>query len=177
MAVWFWYWLIYSLLGYGLEKGFAAATHAEKQNRKGFLLLPLCPVYGLGMAAVLALRPLVGQGLGLFLAGGLAATAVEYGVHWAYDRLLGVRFWDYTGIRGNLAGRVCLPFSLAWGLLALAMARLIQPLLELWAPRIPPLLTWVMLLVVTADAVCSVRLLQLTGDPEKLRLSALGRAA
>ena len=29
--------------------------------------------------------------------------------------LLGVSFWDYTGVFGNLRGRVCLPFSLACG--------------------------------------------------------------
>ena len=55
MIWWFW---IYSFLGYLLEKGFAWATQSEQQGRKGFLALPLCPVYGLGMLAVLAL-PLI----------------------------------------------------------------------------------------------------------------------
>ena len=50
-----WYFWIYSFLGYLLEKLFAKVTHAEKQCRKCFLLLPMCPVYGLGMLAVLAL--------------------------------------------------------------------------------------------------------------------------
>ena len=55
MARWLWIFWIYSFLGYGLEKLFAAVTHAPNQGRKCFLLLPLCPVYGLGMLAVLAL--------------------------------------------------------------------------------------------------------------------------
>ena len=50
-----WYFWIYSFLGYLLERAFAAVTHAEHQGRRCFLLLPLCPVYGLGMLAVLAL--------------------------------------------------------------------------------------------------------------------------
>ena len=55
MTVLLWYFWIYSFLGYLLEKLFAKVTRARQQGRKGFLLLPLCPVYGLGMLSVLAL--------------------------------------------------------------------------------------------------------------------------
>ena len=78
MIWWFW---IYSFLGYLLEKGFAWMTCAEHQGRKCFLILPLCPVYGLGMLAVLMLPGEWQEGWRLAVAGGLAATAVEYGVH------------------------------------------------------------------------------------------------
>ena len=55
MILWrFW---LYSFLGYLLEKAFAAATASPHQTRKCFLLLPLCPVYGLAVLAVLALPP------------------------------------------------------------------------------------------------------------------------
>ena len=50
-----WFFWIYSFGGYLVERAFAAATRAERRERKCFLLLPLCPVYGLGMLAVLAL--------------------------------------------------------------------------------------------------------------------------
>ena len=50
-----WYFWIYSFLGFLLEKAFAAATHSPHPVRRCFLLLPLCPVYGLGMLAVLSL--------------------------------------------------------------------------------------------------------------------------
>ena len=115
-----WYFWIYSFLGYLLEKTFAKATHARQQGRKGFLLLPLCPVYGLGMLVVLALPEPRHSGVWLILWGGLAATAVEYAVHWGYDVLFGVRFWDYSGVFGNMKGRVCLPFALIWGVLTAA---------------------------------------------------------
>ena len=112
MALALWEFWTYSFLGYLLEKGFAAATHARQQTRKGFLLLPMCPVYGLAVTAVLALPPaLTAAFWGRFFWGGLTATAVEYVVHLLYDRLLHVRFWDYSGLPGNLRGRVCVPFS------------------------------------------------------------------
>lgn len=164
-----WYFWIYSFLGYLLEKVFAKATGASLQGRKGFLLLPLCPVYGLGMLAVLALPSAWRQSGWLVLFGGLAATAVEYVVHWAYERFFHVRFWDYSDTFGNLRGRVCLPFTAAWGILtALAVWRL-QPAVAVLAGRVPAAITWLCLLVFTADALCSFRILRWTGDPEMLR--------
>lgn len=169
LALWeFW---TYSFLGYLLEKGFAAATHARQQTRKGFLLLPMCPVYGLAVTAVVALPPaLTASFWGRFVWGGLTATAVEYAVHLLYDRLLHVRFWDYSGVPGNLGGRVCVPFSAVWGLLLAAAVPTVQSGLAPLLSSIPPGWTYAMLLLFTADAVASCRILQVTGDPEALSL-------
>ena len=169
MILWLWQFWTYSFLGYLLEKAFAAATHAPNQVRRCFFLMPMCPVYGLGAMAVLALPPEMSDSfLSLAWWGGVTATAVEYAVHLAYDKLLHVRFWDYSEVLGNLRGRVCLPFSVIWGLLiALALPPLqswLVPLLR----QIPPLVTYTMLLLFTADAVLSVRILQQTRDPEAL---------
>ena len=57
MSLMLWTFWTYSFFGYLLEKGYAAATHGSQRARKGFLLLPMCPVYGLGALAVLALPP------------------------------------------------------------------------------------------------------------------------
>ena len=171
LALVLWEFWTYSFLGYLLEKGFATATHARQQTRKGFLLLPMCPVYGLAVTAVLALPPaLTASFWGRFLWGGLTATAVEYVVHLLYDRLLHVRFWDYSGLPGNLAGRVCVPFSAVWGLLLAAAVPTVQSGLAPLLSSIPPGWTYAMLLLFTADAVVSGRVLQVTGDPEALSL-------
>ena len=64
MSLWLWTFWTYSFLGYLLERGYAIATHADRQARKCFLLLPMCPVYGLGALAVLALPPSLRSGPG-----------------------------------------------------------------------------------------------------------------
>ena len=125
------------------------------------------------MTAVLALPAALRESPWLLPAGAAAATAVEYGFHWACDTLLGVRFWDYSAVRGNLRGRVCLPFSLAWGPLIAAALLLFQPPLGALIARIPPGVTLAAVLLLTLDALCSVRLLRLTHDPAALRLGAL----
>ena len=169
MILWLWQFWTYSFLGYLLEKAFAAATHAPNQVRRCFFLMPMCPVYGLGMLAVLALPLGCQEGLWLVMWGGLAATAVEYAVHWAYETFLHVRFWDYTRVWGNLHGRVCLPFTAAWGVLTALAVRWVQPGVEALAARVPGEVTCLCLLVFTVDALVSARLLWVTGDVELLR--------
>ena len=166
-----WQFWAYSFAGYLLEKIFAAATKSERQTRRCFLLLPLCPVYGLGVLAVLALpRQLTDSFWELALWGGTTATAVEYVVHLFYDCLLGVAFWDYTGVWGNLRGRVCIPFSIVWSLLlAVFLPPLHRALLPVLA-AIPADVTYVCLMGFTSDALFSARVLYQTGDPEALRL-------
>ena len=171
LALGLWLFWTYSFLGYLLEKGYAAATASPRQTRKCFLLLPLCPVYGLGALTVLNLpSSLTDNFWSLALWGGLTATAVEYAVHWLYDRLLGVRFWDYSRVRWNIRGRVCLPFSLAWGLLTAALLPPLQAVLVPALSAVPAWLTYALLLLTTADGVVSAALLRQTGDPECLRL-------
>lgn len=166
MENWLWYFWFYSFLGWGLERAFAALCRAEFQGRRCFLLLPLCPVYGFGMLAVLALPV---EGWMLLIWGGLAATAVEFAYHWACEALLGVWFWDYSQVPGNLAGRVCIPFTLAWGALTAGAVWFVQPLAEALAEALPAWLAYAFLLLFTADTVCTVWFLRATGDLRGLR--------
>lgn len=177
MAFWFWIIVGYSLLGYLLEKLFAWATHSPQQTRK-CLLLPLCPVYGLAMAAILLLPPELTATLPrLIVFGALTATVTEYVLHLFYERVLHVYFWDYSHAKANLRGRVCLSFSLLWGVLAALTVRFVQPLLARFALAVPPWLTFAALLLVTADAVLSAFLLRQTRDVDILGYAKLYRTA
>ena len=166
-----WYFWIYSFLGWLLERAYAAVSHAERRARRCFWLLPLCPVYGLGMLAILALPPAWTASPWLLVTGGLVATAVEYAVHWAYERFLGVSFWDYRRVPGNLRGRVCLPFTVAWGLISAAAVWWVHPWVRILAAAIPPAVTYLCLLAFTVDALLSVRLLHVTHSVDLLRSS------
>lgn len=168
MAEMLWIFWLFSLLGWVVERLFAAVTRSERQRRRCLLFAPLCPVYGLGMMAVLALPPSFLVGWRLYVFGGLTATAVEYLYHWLGETLLGIRFWDYTGLPGNVRGRVCVPFSLAWGLLLIPAVRL-APTLAALAEGVPASLTWLCLMAFTADAVCTLRFLTVTHDLEAMR--------
>ena len=161
---WFWNFTVYSFLGYLLERLFAAAVGSDNQTRRCFWLLPLCPVYGLAVTAVLALPDTLLRLPWLPVWAGIVTTAVEYAVHWAYETVLHVRFWDYSPLRFQLRGRVCLPFSVAWGLLAAGAVLWIQPTLDALIAAVPPEVTLAAAVLLTADSLVTVFYLLQTGD-------------
>ena len=166
---WFWYFFIYSFLGFLLEVAFARAIRHPKRDRKCFLLLPLCPVYGLGACLILWLAPIARSPLWVMAAGGLAATGAELAMGAFYRFALGVRFWDYTGMPGSLGGLVCPAFSLCWTALALVLVYWIHPLIAGAAAMIPVWLAPPALCLLGADALVSCAALRRTGTTEVLR--------
>lgn len=172
MSKWFVYFLFYSFAGYGLEKLHARISHSPHQVRKCFLLLPLCPVYGLAMILLLALVP---ERIGFFplmILGGAVCTGVEYVVHLFYDKLFGVFFWDYTAMRGHIKGRICPHFALIWGVLSAITVRWVHPLAVSLAARVPAWAVFFLWVTLAADCVCSAALLSRFHDTELLSLSA-----
>lgn len=164
-----WYFVLYSFLGFLLEVGYARCT-GGRRDRKRTLLLPLCPVYGLGALAVLALpeailvRPLL-----LMVLGGAAATGVEYLTALFYETVLGVSFWDYRELRWNLHGRVCLSFSLAWAALLPAAVYWVHPVAAGWVEAVPAPVTEAAALAVGIDLLVSGLLLRRTGTRDCLQ--------
>lgn len=167
--LWFWNFVVYSFAGFLLEVAFAKLT-GGRAGRKGLLVLPLCPVYGAGACLILALprwvdsRPWV-----LFLLGGLAATAAEYLAALYHEKALGVSFWDYGDLPGSVQGRVCLPFSLAWGVLSLGLVYWLHPLLSPWLAMIPAPVGWTALAALAADGLLTASALRRSGSTACLR--------
>ena len=166
---WFWFFTLYSALGCALEIVFARVTRS-RTDRKRLLILPLCPVYGLGACLCLYVAPAVRGNPGLlFLTGAAVCSAVEYLTALWYERVLGVAFWDYSGQRGNLWGRVCVPFSAAWGVLVLLLVYRVQPVVGALVDAIPDALAPLAVPAVFADLIVSGVLLRRTRDRACLR--------
>lgn len=167
--IWFWRFVCCGFLGFLLEVAYARVT-GGRQDRKGLLLLPLCPVYGVGALGILWLAPLAGgHPAGIFVLGAAAATAAEYALAAWYEQVLGVQFWDYRDLPGNLHGRVCLPFSLAWGVLSLGLVYWVDPMLAGYLRAIPAPVTLSMALLVGADLLVSSVMMRRTGGRDCLR--------
>ncbi len=172
---WLWYFILYSFGGFLLEVAFARAIRHPKRDRKCLLLLPLCPVYGLGACLILRLAPLGNGPLWVALSGGLAATAAELGMGAFYRFALGVEFWDYSGLPGSLGGLVCPAFSLCWTALSLLLVYAVHPLAAAWTARIPAWLGPPAVIFVASDLLVSCAALKRAGTTEVLRWYAPGR--
>lgn len=164
----FWYFLLYSFCGFLLEKGYARLTGHPKRDRKCLLLLPLCPVYGLGALAVLALAG-NGPPLRAALAGLIGGTGTELALGLFYRHVLGVEFWSYRNAPGQLWGLICLPFSLVWAGLALALVYVVHPAAAALVARIPGWLTAPAQILTGCDLLVSALALRRARTPEVLR--------
>ena len=167
---WMWYFYLYSVLGFLLEVAYARAVGARKRDRKCHLLLPVCPVYGLGATAIALLpEPVAAAPVLLFAASAALATGAEYLAALFYEKVWHVSFWDYRSLPGNVQGRICLPFSLIWGVLGLALRYLVQPLAGRLVEGLLDLLLLPLSLLFAADMVLTGHVLRRAGSTEALR--------
>ena len=173
MIHWFWYVILYSFFGYCLEKIFAYATHSSRQIRKCFLILPLCPVYGLGMVLVLALYHPAQSFPIQILMGGILCTGVEFMVHFFYDMVFQTQFWNYSDLRFHIHGRICPQFTIIWGVLSTLAVRFIHPVIAAVTAEIPPSATFTVWMLLALDCPLTCALLHNFHDTELLSLPAL----
>lgn len=131
------YFIIYSFLGWAMESAFVS-FHTKKWVNRGFVNGPLCPIYGTGALLILLVLHPAAQSIPLtFLGGFLIATAVEYLIGAAMEKLFHATWWDYREKPFNIKGRVCLERSVEWGILTVFVIRVIQPAVAGFTAAIP----------------------------------------
>ena len=165
--IWFWYFLFYSFLGFLLEVFFAHFAGVNP-HRKCFRILPLCPVYGFGGCTIAAAAQEFFSPPAIFFLGMIFATAWEYIMAAFYEDGLGAAFWDYSDVPFNVHGRVCLPFSIAWGALSVPLTLWVHPWLEGLDFSPPTPVTALMLCAVAADGLISCALVIRSGTRDSL---------
>jgi uncharacterized membrane protein len=168
------YFMIFSVCGWICESVFCSIIEKKPVNR-GFLNGPFCPVYGFGgLIVVYLLGPLRGRYIALFLWGMVACTVLEYITSWLLEKLFNAKWWDYSHMRFNINGRVCLLFSLIFGVLSVVAAELIYPPFFDLVGRIPMAVKgWLalgMALILTADCAATVRsIIELNGKLAEIK--------
>lgn len=124
------YFTLYSIAGWLCETLWCSVGNRKPINR-GFLTGPWCPIYGFGALLILGItKPLPQHPAVIFLISMVTASALEYITGWLLEALFQTRWWDYSGRRFHLKGRVCLRNALLFGLMGLALTWYAQPLAE-----------------------------------------------
>ncbi len=124
-----WLFFLYSFIGWCIEVCYAAFRNRKFINR-GFVNSPLCPIYGFGSILFAIFLPELTENLFfLFLGGVILATLLEYSAGMLMEKIFRKKLWDYSAIKYNLSGYVCLRYSLLWGLLAIVTMLAANPLI------------------------------------------------
>lgn len=117
--------IIYSFFGWLIEIVFTFFKEKKLINR-GFLIGPYCPIYGAGcLLLVWLLDKYKDNYLVLFVLIMFICSLVEYLTSFLMEKIFKLRWWDYSQMRFNINGRICLetmtPFSIL-GVLAIKYA-------------------------------------------------------
>lgn len=105
---------------------------------RGFLIGPYCPIYGFGsVLIVLLLERYAEHPAVVFFMGMLVCGVLEYVTSYGMEKLFHARWWDYSGRRFNLDGRVCAGTLIPFGLLGLLLVYVLKPGLFSLLERLP----------------------------------------
>ena len=133
---------LYSFIGWCAEVAFAALKERKFVNR-GFLNGPLCPVYGIGVTAVVMLmHPFKEQLFLLYILSAVLVTVLEWLTGFLLEVLFHHKWWDYSGMPLNLNGYVCLLFSLVWGMACVLIVKILHPLIHKALDFLPEFVGW-----------------------------------
>lgn len=146
---WITFFYLYCFFGWLFESTYVSLRKKHFVNR-GFLRLPMLPLYGTGAVMMLWVSLPVKDHLVLvYFSGVIAATILEYVTGWAMERLFKVKYWDYSNQHFNLNGYICLSSSIAWGFLTILMTEVIHRPIERLVLDMPSLLEYGLLIFIT----------------------------
>jgi uncharacterized membrane protein len=129
--------LIYSFFGYIMEIIICSFNYKKLVNR-GFLFGPICPIYGIGATLII-------YGLGrynnnpilIFVLGILITSGVEYYTSYIFEKIFHNKWWDYSDRPDNINGRICLGNSFGFGIGALLIIYVFQPIISMFIDFFP----------------------------------------
>lgn len=132
------YFIIYSFIGLVIETIYGLLTEGVLESRQSMLYGPFCCVYGLGAICLICMpKPAKKNNWTLFASGVIIGSIVEYLVSWIGDCIFHVKWWDYTELAFNVNGRICLIFSIFWGILTVLLNKYINPRIDKIISKIP----------------------------------------
>lgn len=141
--------LIGSFFGVLIEMLWCLVTNGYIESRAGVVYGPFNPLYGIGTVVLtVCLYKFRNRGAFLsFLGGTIVGSVVEYVCSWGQEFVFGSRSWDYSGMPFNINGRICLLYSMFWGVLGVLWIKNLYPRMAKWILKIPnrvgKIVTWV----------------------------------
>ncbi len=124
------FFIIGAFIGWILECVFKYASK-NFRHTPGILNTPFCILYGLGTVVLSVIINRVTNNIWLlFVLSMVVLTTMEYITFILLKTIYGVKLWDYRDMTFSINEKVCLEFSLVWGVLGALYIKFLLPILR-----------------------------------------------
>lgn len=153
--------MICNVLGYCIEMVYGYITNGYWESRQSLVIGPFGLAYGLGgiLLSVFLYKDYNKKWWKIFLKSMLLGSIAEYIMSLGEELVFGHVSWDYSNIPLNLNGRICLLYSIYWGILGLVWVKIIYPLFIKFIHKIPivlgKILFWALFIFMFFDIIMS----------------------
>lgn len=94
-------------------------------------MVHFCGIYGVGAVLIIVASQFFKKNnITLFLGGYIIGSITEYLISFLVEVILHTKWWDYSNNALNLNGRVCLLYSIFWGILTIILIKHFNPFLD-----------------------------------------------
>ena len=131
VCFWFILFLVYSFLGYIVEIINVSFIEKKFVWNRGFLIGPYLPIYGFGsLIMIFFLSRYQDDLLVLFIMSCFYCGVLEYFTSLFMEKIFKLRWWDYSDMKFNINGRVCLLNIFLFGIGGVIVVNFVQPFLS-----------------------------------------------
>ena len=109
--------IAYGIIGYFLEVITTSLEQKKINLTRGFLVGPIVPIYGVGSLLItLFLSTYKNDLVVLFVMSLVLCSVVEFTTSYIMEKAFKLRWWDYSHMKYNLDGRICLLNAVLFGI-------------------------------------------------------------
>lgn len=165
--------ILYSFIGWFYEAFIWAPCEKREFLDRGFLIGPICPIYGLVANLDFYALSWCKNPIGIFFLAIAICCALEYLTSWVFEKAFGQRWWDYSNYAFNLNGRISVYSGFFFGVAGLLLVKVLHPavinLFGLLSPSAKTILISVIAVIHALDClICVVAMRHLCAPIEKL---------
>lgn len=137
--------MIYGFIGWCWETPYVS-LHQKAFVNRGFLNGPFISIYAFGaifmiqseafLQEILPTNAII-QFLIIVLYASVMSSLLEYITSYIMEQAFHTRWWNYSDHRFNLQGRICLYYSIGWGVVGYGIVKWIHPIVRLFIANLP----------------------------------------
>lgn len=125
----FWLFILASIFGWFVEGTWTLLKTGRLINHSAVVIGPFNMAYGICACLLTALLYKLKDKsfFIIFLTGFIGGSIIEYVMSWGMELIVGFTAWDYSRYFLNINGRICLLYSIFWGLLGVVWIKICFP--------------------------------------------------